>query len=183
MSLKNIISIGILLAASLVITYSWAPQDGASLFPVAERIVAEDFTVTDAIGNKVSLSDYRGKVVLLNFWATWCAPCRVEIPWFIDFEKQYARDGLVVLGVSFDEEGWEVVGPYVEEQGMNYKVVVGDEALAEKWGVEALPTTLILDRDGRVAAFHEGLVSEATYENQILGLLKESSGSVEVAAK
>ncbi len=179
MSLKSILSMGVLLAATLVITYTWIPHGGADVMPVAERDTVQDFTLKDAIGNEVRLSDYRGKVVLLNFWATWCAPCRVEIPWFIDFEKNYKDKGFAVVGVSFDEDGWAAVGPYVEDEGMNYRVVVGDDAMAHEWNVAALPTTLILDREGRIAAYHQGLVSEATYESQIQRLLVENpDGSI-----
>jgi len=179
MSLKSILSMGVLLAATLVITYTWIPRGGADVIPVAERDTAQDFTLKDAIGNEVQLSDYRGQVVLLNFWATWCAPCRVEIPWFIDFEKHYKDQGFAVVGVSFDEEGWAAVGPYVKDEGMNYRVVVGDDAMAHDWSVSALPTTLILDREGRIAAYHQGLVNEATYESQIQRLLVENpDGSI-----
>src|SRR5580693_8152705 len=81
---------------------------------------APDFTVKDAQGREVSLSDYKGKVVLLNFWATWCAGCKQEIPWFMDFQTKYQANGLVVLGVSLDDDGWKVLNPYLEEHPMNY---------------------------------------------------------------
>ena len=76
---------------------------------------APDFALTDAAGKTVRLSDYRGKVVLLNFWATWCEPCKAEVPWFVDLQKTYTDD-LVVLGVSFDEDGWKSVRPFIEER-------------------------------------------------------------------
>ena len=74
---------------------------------------APDFTLPDAKGERLRLADYKGKVVLLNFWATWCGPCKVEIPWFIEFQKQYQAKGFTVLGVSLDEDGWKVINPYV----------------------------------------------------------------------
>ena len=118
------------------------------------------------------MSAYKGKVVLLNFWATWCGPCKIEIPWFIEFEKTYRDRGFAVLGVSMDEDGWAVVKPYVEQKNVNYKVVVGNGATAKQFGgVEALPTTLLIDREGNIAAEHVGLTSKSTYQDEIAILL------------
>jgi thiol-disulfide isomerase/thioredoxin len=137
-----------------------------------DRKLAADFTLTDANGKPVKLSDFKGKVVLLNFWATWCGPCKVEIPWFIEFQQNYKDKDLVVLGVSFDDDGWKSVKPYVEEKKMNYRVMIGDDEVAKKYGgVESLPTTLMIDRQGRVAATHVGLVSKSDYKKEIEELL------------
>jgi cytochrome c biogenesis protein CcmG/thiol:disulfide interchange protein DsbE len=125
---------------------------------------APDFTLTDASGKQVRLSDYRGKVVLLNFWATWCAPCKAEVPWFVDLQKTYADD-LVVLGVSFDEDGWKSVRPFIEERGVNYPVMLAGPELPEQYRkIESLPATLMINRDGRIAGTHLGLASKAQYE-------------------
>jgi cytochrome c biogenesis protein CcmG/thiol:disulfide interchange protein DsbE len=120
----------------------------------------------------VSLSDYKGKVVLLNFWATWCGPCKVEIPWFVEFEQKYKDRGFAVVGVSMDEDGWEVVRPYLEKTRVNYRVVIGDDKVAQDFGgVESLPTTFILDKAGKTVSTHIGLVSKSDYENEIVALL------------
>jgi peroxiredoxin len=138
-----------------------------------DRKGAPDFTLKDASGAAVKLSDYRGKVVLLNFWATWCGPCKVEIPWFIDFEKQYKDRDFAVLGVSMDDDGWKSVKPYVADKKINYRVVIGsDEVTTLYGGVDSLPTTFIIDRDGRVASVHIGLVSKLTYQDEITKLLE-----------
>ena len=147
-----------------------------------ERKLAPDFTLTDINGKAVKLSDFKGKVVLLNFWATWCGPCKVEIPWFIEFQQTYKDKDLVVMGVSFDEDGWKSVKPYVEEKKMNYRVMIGDDAIAKAYGgVESLPTTLMIDKQGRVAQTHVGLVSKSNYKNEIEALLaakKDNTGAI-----
>jgi thiol-disulfide isomerase/thioredoxin len=141
--------------------------------PGEKRNAAADFELTDADGRKFKLSDYKGKVVLLNFWATWCGPCKLEIPWFIDFEKTYRDKGFSVIGVSLDEEGWEVVKPYLEARKVNYRSTVGTDAVAQLYGgIEALPTTFVIDREGRIASTHVGLVSRKDYEDEIVQLLR-----------
>jgi len=118
-------------------------------------------------------------VVLLNFWATWCGPCKVEIPWFTEFQKQYQAQGFTVLGVSMDVEGWKVVKPYIAEQKVNYPIVLGNEAVnAAYGGIESLPTTLLIDRDGRIAFIHSGLIGKNEYRKeivQLLGTIKSTS--------
>ena len=139
----------------------------------AERRLAPDFTLRDAAGQEVKLSDYRGKVVLLNFWATWCGPCALEIPWFIEFEQQYKSRGLEVLGVAMDEEGWPVIKPFIAEHKMNYRVLLGNDSVSQLYGgVDALPTTFIIDRDGRLAsAPYVGLAGKNEYLQEIQSLL------------
>ena len=128
---------------------------------------APDFALADASGKTVRLSDYRGKVVLLNFWATWCAPCKAEVPWFVDLQKTY-KDDLVVLGVSFDEDGWKSVRPFIEERQVNYPVVLASPELPDQYRkIENLPATLMIDRDGRIQGTHLGLASKAQYEELI----------------
>lgn len=139
------------------------------------RQTAPDFTLVDSEGRTVQLASLRGKVVLLNFWATWCRPCGVEIPWFMEFQKEYAGRGLSVVGVSVDEDGWNSVRPFIARLGVNYPVVVGGDEIVQLFGgLDSLPTTLIIDRSGRVAVTHVGLVSRQTYEDDVRAVLNEN---------
>jgi thiol-disulfide isomerase/thioredoxin len=140
-----------------------------------ERSEAPDFALEDAAGELVRLSEHKGQVVLLNFWATWCNPCRLEVPWFIEFQRTYGPEGFTVIGVSLDEDGWMPVLPYLAEQGVNYPVVLGKiDVLQAYGGLDSIPTTLIIDRRGRVAATHLGLVSKSVYERDIVAALHEA---------
>jgi peroxiredoxin len=137
-----------------------------------ERTKAPDFTLKDSTGASVKLSDFKGKVVLLNFWATWCGPCQIEIPWFIDFQQQLKDKDFVILGVSMDDDGWTSVKPYLEKKKINYRVVIGTEEVSTMYGgVDSLPTTFLIDREGRIAQKHEGLVGKSEYLNEIVDLL------------
>jgi len=149
------------------------PVHAASLKPDKERHVAPDFALKDADGRTVRLADYKGRVLLLDFWATWCGPCKIEIPWFMDFERKHKDQGFSVLGVSMDDDGWDTVKPFVNEVGINYRIVMGNDSTADKFGgIEALPTTFLIDREGKIAAVHVGLANKSDIENAIEELLQ-----------
>jgi peroxiredoxin len=148
----------------------------ASIRPASERKPAPDFALKDADGRTVHLSDYKGKVVLLDFWATWCGPCRMEIPWFIEMQRQNRDRGFEVLGVSMDDNGWEDVKPFLAEMEVNYRIVIGNDATAEVYGgVESLPTTFLIDREGRIAVVHVGLTSRKDIQDGVEQLLRSDS--------
>ena len=162
------------LCAALLTTTSCVSEQPvrAAVKDAKARKPAPDFTLKDVNGKPVKLSEYKGKVVLLNFWATWCGPCKIEIPWFKEFETTYKNQGFAVLGVAMDDDGWESVKPYVKEKEVNYRVVVGTEQVSVLYGdVESLPTTFVIDREGRIASVHIGLISKSDYANEIKQLL------------
>ena len=152
-----------------------APTD---LTAANSRKTASDFTLSDSKGASVKLSAYKGRVVLLDFWATWCEGCKVEIPWYMEFQKKYNESGLSVVGVSMDEDGWKSVKPFLEEKKVNYPVVIGDWDLAKSFGITALPVTLLIDRDGKLADLHAGMVDREAFESEIQILLKEGASKM-----
>jgi cytochrome c biogenesis protein CcmG/thiol:disulfide interchange protein DsbE len=141
----------------------------------SQRKRAPQFELQDAEGGTIRLSDYAGKVVLLDFWATWCAPCQGSIPWLKELSEQYRGAGLAVIGISMDEEGWEVVKPFVEKMKITYPIAVGNKRTAYLYGgVDSLPLAFFIDRDQRVAAIHLGAADRNAFEKTIERLLRES---------
>lgn len=150
--------------------YWRARRHGAITAPEA-RTLAPDFTLQQIGGPRLTLSSYRGKVVLLDFWATWCYPCRQEIPHFVEFEQKYADRGLQVIGVSMDDSP-DPVPAFYQQYHMNYPVVMGNAKIGESYGgLLGLPITFLLDRQGRIAAKHIGATDAAVFEREIQRLL------------
>ena len=144
----------------------------APLSPVAERKPAPDFILKDSAGKTVHLKNYRGKVVLLDFWATWCTGCKQEIPWFIDFQKTYGRDGLAVVGMSMDDS-WNIVKPFLADHPIPYRILLADKPAAKNYKIDAMPDAFLIDRQGRIAAsYTQGLVARENVEANIKALLK-----------
>ena len=149
-----------------------APAPKAPSAPAIRGKPAPDIELPDLSGAKLRLRDLKDKVLLVNFWATWCAPCEIEIPWFNDFDQKYREQGLEIVGISLDEEGPEVVKRYVAKKKMTYKVVMGDDKAAEAFGgVIGLPTTFLVDRNGKFYSMHRGLVGKDIVEEELLELL------------
>jgi peroxiredoxin len=144
-------------------------QEQKSAGPVA----APDFSLTDLSGDNIHLSSYRGKVVLLDFCATWCEPCKTEIPHFIDMQNRYAAQGLQVIGISMDDEQ-KAVRDFQQQFKMNYPVAIGNANLAESYGgILGLPITFVIDRQGRIYKRHIGQTEPSLFEDEIRKLLAE----------
>jgi peroxiredoxin len=127
---------------------------------------APGFTLTDIDGRPVSLSDYRGKVVILDFWAPWCPPCKREIPDLVSLQNQYASTGLQVIGIGLD--GADNVASFVRQNGVNYPVMVGDDEITGLYGgIRGIPTTFLIDKEGKIGKKFEGLTSRAAFEAAI----------------
>ncbi len=132
---------------------------------------ASDFTLQDLNGKNIKLSDYKGKVVLLDFWATWCPPCRASIPSIEKIYKTYKDKGLVVLAVSLDEGGWDSVKSFIAEYGITYTVLKGTEDVAVNYQVRTIPMLLVLDKEGRISKRYLGFGSEEDLESDIKAVL------------
>ena len=149
---------------------------------------APQFTLQDLSGKKVSLADYKGKAVLINFWATWCGPCKVETPWLVDLRNQYAAKGFEILGISAegddlaptDKEGWAkdkaAIGDFVQRMHMPYPVLIDGDSLAKPFGgLDAMPTSFFVDRNGKIVSATMGITSKDDIEVNIQKALKSSS--------
>ncbi len=133
-----------------------------------QGLPAPDFQFSSLDGTRIKLSDYRGKAVLLNFWATWCPPCKVEMPWFADLQKQYAKDGLVVLGVAMDDSEPAKIAQFASEMGVNYPVLLGTDQVSDDYGdVQYLPTTFYIGRDGTIVDKMTGLLDRKEIEEAV----------------
>src|SRR5271169_5138525 len=132
------------------------------------NVPAPDFELATLDGRRVKLSDFRGQAVLLNFWATWCPPCKIEMPWFVDMQKEYGKDGLVVLGVAMDDTESAKIAEFTHELGVNYPVLLGTEKVSDDYGdVRSLPTTFYIDRNGMIVDKVVGLLGRDEVESDV----------------
>jgi thiol-disulfide isomerase/thioredoxin len=174
--------VAVALATVLGTTLAGKPESSSAGAPAnvsapSSRKAAPPLALPDGTGATLKLSNYKGKVVLVDFWATWCTGCKLEIPWFIEFERKYRSQGLAAVGVAVDDEGWQTIKPYLAQHPISYPVVLGNMDLLQKtFGLPAsLPVTLLIDKRGRIASTHAGVVDRNLFEKDIQHLLAESS--------
>ena len=174
-----VIIVALLMAVTLVVQrtrrIAAAPRSSTAITD------APSFTAKDLHDADVSLAQYKGKVVLVNFWATWCGPCRIEIPWMIEFQNKYGPRGFTVLGVAMDDDGKKDVEPFIRDERfsvagqrvpVNYPIVIGNEAVGDKFGgLIGLPTSVLISRDGKKIKTFIGLVDYDKLSKEIEGQL------------
>jgi peroxiredoxin len=164
------------LAGTALLLATRSPEAPAQAAPDVSPAAVMATGFHDPQGGPPSLGEFQGKVVVLNFWATWCHGCKLELPWFVQFEKQYGSRGLTVVGASTDADGWKTVRPFLAKKRLNYPVVIADESLTKAYGLGAMPMTVLIDRRGRIAAMYQGVVDRAACNQAIQSLLLESAG-------
>jgi len=149
----------------------------AATAPALPRLApAPAWTLKDLNGAPVSMAQFKGKVVVVDFWATWCPPCRAEIPGYIEMVRKHGKDGLVIVGISLDQGGPDVVKPFAAKTGINYQLVMGDDAVVAAFGgVEGIPTTFLIDRAGIIRDRKVGAEEAESYERKVLAVLGEKS--------
>lgn len=171
---KNAVVLGVVAITVAAMLYTGAYQSRRSRGPAGAlqgNVVgqpAPDFELETLDGKKVKLSDYRGKAVLLNFWATWCQPCKIEMPWLIEFQKKYKDQGFEIVGVAMEDTEKPKIESFLKEMNVNYIVLLGKESVGEQYGgVVGLPTTFYIGRDGSIVEQHAGLIDKSAIEEHI----------------
>ena len=148
-----------------------APKISAAAMPALGAAPA--WKLMDVNGKSISSEQFKGKVVVVDFWATWCGPCREEIPGYIALQKKYGADKLAIVGVSLDQAGPDVVKAFIAKNGVNYQMVMGDDAVQTAFGgLEAIPTTFLIDRTGQIRDKKVGSMPTAEYEQKIAALME-----------
>jgi len=154
---------------------------GASSSAPSKPVDAPTIAIKSLDGKDVTLQDYKGKVVLVNFWATWCEPCKAEIPWMIEFQHKYAARGFTLMGISMDEDGKKAIDPFIEKErfevdgqkeAMSYPIFLGNDAIADKFGgILGLPTSMLYNRDGKKVRTIVGIINHDDMAKAIESLL------------
>ncbi len=151
------------------------PTTRDTLIPAVERRSVPDITLTDSDGKTFPLASTRGQVVILNFWATWCGGCKFELPYFVDYDEKYRARGLVTLGISMDDGGFATVKPFWAKNRIPYPTAIGNEALSKQLGLTGMPFTLLIDRRGRIAIAHAGVLDRQDFDQHIQQLLQSNT--------
>src|ERR1700677_2584833 len=145
--------------------------------------LAPDFDLPTLDGKNLKLSDLRGKAVLLNFWATYCGPCKIEMPWFVELQKEYGPQGFQILGVAMDDASKEDIGKFAKEMGVNYPILIGKESVGDQYGgVPDLPASCLISRDGKIVDKIIGLRGKAEIEDSVKKALDPRAATNQASA-
>ena len=179
-----LVVVAFVVALMLYVGYHKARRPGGSLTTrLTQSSPAPDFSLESLDGKTTRLSDFRGKAVLLNFWATWCGPCKIEMPWFVDFQKQYGSQGLQIVGVAMDDASKEDIGKFARDMGVNYPILIGKEAVGDQYGgIPGLPETFLIARDGKIVDKIIGLRGKAEIEDAIKKALNTRPAASQASA-
>jgi thiol-disulfide isomerase/thioredoxin len=169
-----LVVVAFVVALMLYFGYHKARRPGTGPVPyLTQASAAPDFTLPSLDGKSIRLSDLRGKAVLLNFWATWCGPCKIEMPWFVELQNQYGAQGLQIVGVAMDDASKEDIAKFAKDMGVNYPILIGKESVGDEYGgVPALPESFFIGRDGKVVDKMIGLRGKTEIEDSIKKTLK-----------
>jgi thiol-disulfide isomerase/thioredoxin len=177
-----LVIVAIVVAVMLYFGFHAARRSGHTP-STAKATVAPDFTLDSLDGKKVSLSDLRGKAVLLNFWATWCVPCKIEMPWLVELQSKYGPQGLQIVGVAMDDSSKEDIAKFAKDMGVNYTVLLGKNAVADDYAVPAMPESFFIGRDGKIVDKIIGLRDKSDIEDAIKAALNTQQGTNSAAAR
>lgn len=180
-----LVFVAIVAAGMLFIGFHMARRSTPGGTPrITKSSPAPDFTLESLDGKNVRLSDLRGKAVLLNFWATWCGPCKIETPWLVEMQDKYGAQGLQVVGVAMDDSGKDEIAKFAKDMGVNYPVLLGKEAVGDDYGgVPALPESFFISRDGKIVDKIIGLRGKAEIEDSIKKALTAQPGDSQTAGE
>jgi thiol-disulfide isomerase/thioredoxin len=176
-------AVAVIAAAMLFFGFHAARRSGSTPL-ITKASAAPDFTLESLDGKSVRLSDLRGKAVLLNFWATWCGPCKIETPWLVELQNQYGSQGLQVVGVEAGDDDKEDIAKFVKDMGINYPILIGKEAVGDAYGgVPALPESFFIGRDGKIVDKIIGLKGKGEIEDSIKKALDTEAAKNEASAQ
>jgi thiol-disulfide isomerase/thioredoxin len=178
-----LVAVAFVAALMLYFGYHQARRTGVVSAPrLTQSTLAPDFSLESLDGKSLRLSDLRGKAVLLNFWATWCGPCKIEMPWLVDLQKQYGSQGLQIVGVAMDDASKEDISKFAKDMGVNYPILIGKESVGDQYGgVPALPESFLISRDGKIVDKIIGLRGKAEIEDAVKKALDTQAGKSEAS--
>lgn len=174
-----LVVVAVVVAGMLYAGFHFARRAGAeNADNVMKNKPAPDFTLQSLDGKTMRLSDFRGKAVLLNFWATWCGPCKIETPWLVELQNEYGSQGFQIVGVAMDDSGKDEIAKFAKEMGMNYPILLGKESVGDAYGgIPYLPESFFIGRDGKIVDKIMGIDSRSVIEDGIKKVLKTQAAS------